>query len=316
MALRFGFLLARNFTLSPMSLFVDTLRLAGDDGDRSRRGRFDWQILGDKGLPIRSSCGLELLPTKQITDPQEYDNIVVVGGLLQGPPSLSAEKEAFLRRAAQRDIPLTALCTGSFILAHYGLLDNYRACLSWFHIKEFRHAFPDVRAHADTLFSIDGNRATCAGGAGAADLASHFVSKHVDNKAAEKAAKILVLDRIRTGRDVQPNGELFPKARSRHIRRALLLMESNLQEKITVESLADKLGISRRQLERLFATEVHTSPMVAYLAIRLQYARTLLETSDLQIGDIAYRCGFPNAGHFSRVYRQYKGVAPSELRRA
>jgi transcriptional regulator GlxA family with amidase domain len=91
-----------------MSLFVDTLRLAGDDGDRSRRGRFDWQILGEKGLPIRSSCGVELLPTKQITDPQEYDNIVVVGGLLDGSPSLSAQKEIFLRRAAQRNIPLTA----------------------------------------------------------------------------------------------------------------------------------------------------------------------------------------------------------------
>ena len=184
--LRFGFLLARNFTLSPLSLFLDTLRLAGDDDDRSRRGKFDWQIIGEKGLPIRSSCGVELLPTRQITDPQEYDNIVVVGGLLNGTQYLSGEKEAFLRRAAQRDVPLTALCTGSFVLAHYGLLDNYRACVSWFHVKEFRNAFPHVRAHADTLFSIDGNRSTCAGGAGAADLASYFASKHAGGKAAEK----------------------------------------------------------------------------------------------------------------------------------
>jgi transcriptional regulator GlxA family with amidase domain len=299
-----------------MSLFIDTLRLAGDDGDRSRRGRFDWQIIGDRGLPVRSSCGVELLPTKQLTDPQDYDNIVVVGGLLNGTQYLSGEKEAFLRKAAQRGVPLTALCTGSFVLAHYGLLDNYRACVSWFHIKEFRNAFPHVRAHADTLFSIDGDRATCAGGAGAADLASYFVSKHVDDKAAEKASKILVLDRIRTGRDTQPNGELFPKAKSRHIRRALLLMESNLQEKVTVTDVASKLGVSRRQLERLFATEIETSPMAAYLALRLQYAKTLLGTSDLQIGEIAYRCGFPNAGHFSRVYRQHEGLAPSTLRRA
>ncbi|WP_244493963.1 GlxA family transcriptional regulator [Mesorhizobium sp. Root172] len=314
--LRFGFLLARNFTLSPLSLFLDTLRLAGDDDDRSRRGTFDWQIIGERGLPIRSSCGVELLPTRQITDPQDYDNIVVVGGLLNGTQYFSGEKEAFLRRTAQQDVPLTALCTGSFVLAHYGLLDNYRACVSWFHVKEFRNAFPHVRAHADTLFSIDGSRATCAGGAGAADLASYFASKHAGGKAAEKAAKILVLDRIRTGRDAQPNGELFPKAKSRHIRRALLLMESNLQEKITVTEIASKLGISRRQLERLFATEIQTGPVAAYLALRLHYARTLLGTSDLQISEIAYRCGFPNAGHFSRVYRQHAGVAPSEVRRA
>lgn len=298
-----------------MSLFVDTLRLAGDDDDRSRRRRFDWQIIGERGLPIRSSSGLELLPTREITDPKEYDNIVVVGGLLHGAQNLSAEKEAFLRLAARRGVPITALCTASFLLAQYGLLDEHRACISWFHIKEFRSLFPHIRAHADTLFSLDGSRATCAGGAGAADLASHFVARHVDQKAAEKAARILVLDRIRTGRDVQPNGELFPNVTSRHVKRALLLMESNLQEKIAVTDIAGKLGISRRQLERLFFTETETSPVAAYLAIRLRYARVLLETSDLQIGEIAYRCGFKNPGHFSRVYRQSSGVAPSQLRR-
>lgn len=148
---KFGFVLVRKFTLSPRSMFIDTLRLAGDGGDRSRRGRFDWQIIGEKGLAMRSSSGVEVLPTKQITAPEDYDNIVVVGGLLSGGQHLSAEKEAFLRLAARRGVPITALCTGSFVLAQYGLLDNYRACVSWFHVNEFREQFPDVRANADTL---------------------------------------------------------------------------------------------------------------------------------------------------------------------
>ncbi|MBN9552045.1 MAG: GlxA family transcriptional regulator [Alphaproteobacteria bacterium] len=312
---KFGFVLVRDFTLSPLSMFIDTLRLAGDDGDRSRRGRFDWQIVGEKGLPIRSSSGVEVLPTKQIAAPEDYDNIVVVGGLLNGGQHLSAEKEAFLRLAARRGIPITALCTGSFVLAEYGLLDNYRACVSWFHVKEFREKFPHVRANADTLFLVDRDRATCAGGAGAADLASHFVSKLADDRAAEKAARILVLDRIRTDRDVQPSGELFPTAASRHIRRALLMMESSIQEKTSVSDIAKKLGISRRQLERLFSEEIQTSPVAAYLALRLRYAGTLLANTDLQIGEIAYRCGFQNAGHFSRVYRQNVGIAPSAFRK-
>ncbi|WP_245520845.1 MULTISPECIES: hypothetical protein [unclassified Mesorhizobium] len=63
MARRFAFLLVRDFTLSPLSLFIDTLRLAGDEGDRSRRIEFDWEIVGERGLPIRASCGVELLPT-------------------------------------------------------------------------------------------------------------------------------------------------------------------------------------------------------------------------------------------------------------
>jgi len=314
--IKFGFVLVRNFTISPLSMFIDTLRLAGDDGDRSRRGTFDWQIIGEKGLPIRSSSGVEVLPTRQITAPEDYDNIVVVGGLLNGGQYLSTEKEAFLLLAARRGVPITALCTGSFVLAQHGLLDNYRACVSWFHVNEFREKFPHVRANADTLFLVDKDRATCAGGAGAADLASHFVSRLADDKAAEKAARILVLDRIRTDRDVQPNGELFPTAASRHTRRALLMMESSIQEKITVTDIAKKLGISRRQLERLFSEEIHTSPVAAYLALRLRYAKTLLTNSDLQIGEIAYRCGFQNAGHFSRVYRQNIGIPPSDFRKS
>ena len=312
---KFGFILVRNFTLSPLSMFIDTLRLAGDDGDRSRRGRFDWQIVGEKCLPIRSSSGVEVLPTRQVTAPEDYDNIVVVGGLLSGGQHLSSEKEAFLQLAARRGVPITALCTGSFVLAQYGLLDNYRACVSWFHVKEFREKYPHVRANADTLFLVDKDRATCAGGAGAADLASHFVSKLADDRAAEKAARILVLDRIRTDRDVQPNGDLFPTAVSRHIRRALLMMESNIQEKTSVSDIAKKLGISRRQLERLFSEEIQTSPVAAYLALRLRYAGTLLANTDLQISEIAYRCGFQNAGHFSRVYRQNVGIPPSNFRK-
>jgi transcriptional regulator GlxA family with amidase domain len=314
MARKFAFLLVRDFTLSPLSLFIDTLRLAGDDGDRSRRVEFDWQIVGERGLPIRASCGLDILPTKEIGDPDAYDNIVVVGGLLNANHSLSSEKEAFLLRAACRGVPLTALCTASFVLARYGLLDGYGASVSWFHIKDFRASFPDVRAHADSLFCIDRNRATCAGGTGAADLAGHFVSKFIGHKAAEKAAKILILDRIRSVSDAQPVGDLFPEASSRAVKRALLLMESNIQEKVTVTEIANRLSVSRRQLERLFSLELGISPMAAYLALRVHYAKSLLEASDLQVAEIGLRCGFGNAGHFSRVFRQHTGNTPTNLR--
>ncbi|TGQ68332.1 MAG: GlxA family transcriptional regulator [Mesorhizobium sp.] len=314
MAKKFAFLLVRDFTLSPLSLFIDTLRLAGDEGDRSRRVEFDWQIVGERGLPIRASCGVELLPTKAVGNPEDFDNVVVVGGLLDTSRGLSSEKEAFLLRAAEKGVPITALCTGSFVLARYGLLDGYSAAVSWFHIKDFRTLFPDVNAHADSLFSVDRNRSTCAGGTGAADLAGYFVSKFIGHKAAEKAAKILVLDRIRNIRDAQPVGDLFPEASSRAVKRALLLMESSLQEKVPVAEIAAKSNCSRRQLERLFDVELGISPMAAYLALRVHYAKSLLQAGDLQISDVAYRCGFTSAGHFSRVFREHTGVTPTKVR--
>ncbi|MEO5757102.1 MAG: GlxA family transcriptional regulator [Mesorhizobium sp.] len=316
MARKFAFLLTRHFTLSPLALFVDTLRLAGDEQDRSRRVEFDWQVLGERGLPIQSSCGIDVMPTRGLQNPEQYDDVVVVGGLLNTGDVLGSQKEAFLMSAASRGIRLTALCTASFVLARYGLLDGYNVSVSWLHVKDFRTAFPQVSAHADSLFSVDGSRATCAGGVGAADLAGHFVAESIGRKASEKAAKILILDRVRTIRDVQPVGDLFPSAESRQLRRALLLMESNVHETLGVSNIAGSLGVSRRQLERLFLNETGMSPLAAYLAIRLHYAKTLLEVSDLHMSEIGFRCGFTNAGHFSRAFKRQTGQTPTEFRNA
>ncbi len=315
MKTRFGFILARNFTLTPLSLFIDSLRLAGDEGDLSRRREFDWQILGD-GLPIRSSCGVELLPTARPGSPDDYDNIVVVGGLLGQQSPLKTSDEMFLMRAAREAKPITALCTGSFILARLGLLDGYAACVSWFHIREFRSQFPGVKASADRLYEVDRDRATCSGGVGSADLAAHFVSAVLGDQAAEKASKILILDRVRTTRDAQPVSDMFSTDASIAVRRALLLMESNLQDPLEISRIAQSAGRSRRQLERLFGVELGTSPKDAYVALRIARAAELLTTSDIPISDVGYEVGFTNAGHFSRVFRQFAGISPSEHRKS
>jgi transcriptional regulator GlxA family with amidase domain len=222
----------------------------------------------------------------------------------------------FLLRAAREAKPITALCTGSFVLARYGLLDGYAACVSWFHIREFRSQFPQVRASADQLYKVDRDRATCSGGAGAADLAAHFVSAVLGDQAAEKASKILIMDRVRTTRDAQPVSDMFSTATSVSVRRALLLMESNIQCPLEINRIAQSVGRSRRQLERLFGLELHTSPKEAYVALRVARAADLLASSDIPISDVGYEVGFTNAGHFSRVFRQFAGMPPSDLRKS
>ena len=142
-----------------------------------------------------------------------------------------------------------------------------RAAVSWFHIKDFRNQFPDVNAHADSLFSVDRGRSTCAGGTGAADLAGYFVSQFIGQKAAEKAAKILVLDRIRSSRDVQPVGDLFPAASSRAVKRALAVDGE--------QPPGDAVGRRDRSPPELLAAparaafrpELGIGPMAAYLAL-------------------------------------------------
>jgi transcriptional regulator GlxA family with amidase domain len=98
------------------------------------------------------------------------------------------------------------------------------------------------------------------------------------------------------------------------VKQALLLMESNLGDKIGGPEIARILNLSRRQLERLFLNEIGIGPMAAYLMLRLRYAHSLLQATDLPITEICYRCGFSNPGHFGRVFKKQFGMTPSKLR--
>ena len=199
---------------------------------------------------------------------------------------------------------MTALCTASFHFARLGLLDGYEVCVSLFHLAQFQEEFPNVSARAVSLFAVDRDRATCSGGAGAADLASHFVREQVGDQPVEKAAKILQLDRVRSLNDLQPGGDLFANASNRTVRRALLLMRSVIEDNIDVEQNARRLNVSRRQLERLFAEDIQVSPKAARQRIRISVAEGLLRTTNLPVSEIGLRCGFVNPQHFTKVFRR------------
>jgi transcriptional regulator GlxA family with amidase domain len=314
MAKKFAFVLAHEFTLSPFAMFVDTLRLSGDEGDRSRRVFFDWQVVGDRGLPIRSSSGFELMPTAKLSAPVEYDHVVLVGGLLGTSKELGSAKERFIIDAAGKGLPITALCTASFHLARLGLLDGYSVCVSHFHLQQFMEEFPHIPAEAVSLFTVDRGRATCAGGAGAADLASHYVRELLGDGPVEKAARILQLERVRNLRDLQPEGTLFSGTTNRDVRRALLLMQSLLTENVDVTEIAQRLRMTRRQLERLFNTHMKLGPKAALQLLRVNVAKQLLRDTKLPLAEIAARVGFSSPQQLSKVFRGKTGLTPTEAR--
>jgi len=125
--LKVGFVLARLFTLSAFALFVDTLRLGSDQLDRSGRVAADWEVLGSTRNLIPSSCGVQVSPTCRLIDPQHFDYIVVVGGLLDVEEPVDGETIDYLKKAAAAGVPLIGLCTGSFILAEAALTKQHEA---------------------------------------------------------------------------------------------------------------------------------------------------------------------------------------------
>lgn len=314
--LRVGFLLTPRFTLVAFAGFVDALRLAADEGDRSRQRLCTWAILGHEDTAVTSSCGASVRPTAPMESPQDYDYLVVVGGLLHGGQQVPRSVYAFLREAAAHGVRLVGLCTGSFVLARAGLLDGHLACVSWFHREEFAAEFPECRVVSNQMFVVDRDRLTCAGGTSVVHLAAHLIEKAIGRASAVKALRIMIEEQPLPSRTLQPEEVLSERSTDTVVHKAMLLLEQQLQSNVSIEQLCEPLGIGRRQLERRFRSDIGLSPAEYRQKLRVERARWLLQHTDLDVMEVGLECGFHDGGNFARVIRRALGASPREVRAA
>ncbi|MGP9805432.1 GlxA family transcriptional regulator [Paracoccus sp. NSM] len=311
-----GFILAKRFTLCAFANFVDVLRLAADEGDRSRPILCNWTVLSDTMEPVTSSCGISVQPKERLGDPARFDYIAVIGGLMEDEAVLPPGYHRFLHDAAALGVPLIGVCTGAFLLHQAGLLDGYRCCVSWFHHADFLEQFEGLNPVTDQIFVVDRDRLTCSGGASSAHLAAHLVDKHVGRAQASKSLHIMIIDEALQADKPQPGITMDFKTRDPMVLRALLLMQQNIEQPFTVAEIADRIGHSKRQLERHFQTALGTSPQAAFLDMRLSLAHHLIVTGDRPISQIALECGFCDSSHLSRMFRRRYGRTPQAVRQA
>ncbi|MGV2106066.1 GlxA family transcriptional regulator [Agrobacterium vitis] len=315
--LKIGFVLARSFTLSAFALFVDTLRLASDEFDRSGRVLADWDVLGSTRHLITSSCGVQVAPTSDLVeDPSQFQFIVVVGGLLNNEQPIDRETAAFLKKAAAKNVKLIGVCTGSFILAELGLMKSHRTCVSWLHYNAFRERFPDLQVRSDRIFNLDRTRGSCVGGSSAADMAALIVRRHISKDAERNALEVLHIEKARSALAIQTRKPLSIECNDPRIRATLIMMEQHIEGNLPIQDLAAAVGLSRRQLERLFMNETKNSPAMIYRRVRLERAKHLLVQSKAPLVEIALEVGFGNASHFAKVFAQTFGQSPTGLRTA
>jgi transcriptional regulator GlxA family with amidase domain len=312
-----AFLLLPDFTLSTFATFVDALRIAADEADRSRQLHCRWTILGADRTPVRSSCGVEIVPWGLIGDPAEFDYTIVVGGLLRGHARIDKRITSYLRQVDERGGSLVGVCTGSFALARAGLMKNHRCCVHWHHLKEFTEEFPGHRAEADVVYLVDGRRITCAGGQSAIDVAVHLVERHCGRRVALKVISGMVVAAARGPKHPQPHPESkwFREIKSSLVQRAILLMEQQpLGQHAVMQDVAAQLGVSGRTLVRGFQATFKASPTAFFRALRMSHGRWELINTEKSIGGIAVDHGFSDASHFTRLFRRYYGVTPAMAR--
>lgn len=310
-----GFVLLERFTLLPFAAFVDCLRLAADEGDRSRQLRCHWAFMTSKGQDAMSSCGAAITPCQPFQSAEMFDYLVVVGGVQEGAGRPDLKTLDYLRDADHRGVPLIGLCTGTFALIEAGLMKGRRCCASWYHHADLRRRFPGVTPVADQLYLDEGDRLTCAGGAAAADLAAYLVERHLGKAWAMKSLHIMLIDEARKAESPQPQPVVFNRVEDRQVHRAISILEQHLGQPISVDDLAARLATSRRSLERKFQQALGMSPQQFARDLRLRYGLWLLHYSAHSITEIGERCGFADTAHFSRHFRNAFAMTPSAMRR-
>ncbi|WP_203425788.1 GlxA family transcriptional regulator [Sinorhizobium sp. BG8] len=309
-----GIVLLHRFTLCAFANFVDVLRLAADEGDRSRPIQCRWSVIAADMKPIAASCGVYLQPQEPFGDPKRFDYVVVVGGLIDEMEHPNRKLEAFLQQAATAGVPLVGLCTGTFTLHRAGLMEGYRGCVSWFHHQDFLSQFDGLKPVSDQIFVVDRDRLTCSGGTGTAHLAAFLVDRHIGKAQATKSLNIMMISGAEDERAPQPGLTLDLETKDPLVRRALLLMQQRMDTPLSVADIARHLNTGKRRLERHFRDAIGLSPLAAYLEIRLLLARHILEKTDKTIAAIAVECGFCDSSHLSRNFRRRFATTPHDHR--
>lgn len=311
------FFLVRDFTMVAFATALEPLRIANR---MLGYEAYQWRLASVDGKPVAASNGVLCAVNTSLDDErrkmsgQERPSMVVVCSGINVETAGSKTIYGWLREEYNRGVAIGGLCTGAYILAAAGLLSNKRCAIHWENLPGFQEAFPKANVFAD-LFEVDQNIYTCAGGTAALDLMLKLIGDDFDDNLVNRVCEQVLTDRVRSPTDRQ---RLPLRARlgvqNSKVLTIIELMEANLSEPLSLIEIADHVGLSRRQIERLFRQEMGRSPARYYLEIRLDRARHLLIQSSLPVVEVAVACGFVSASHFSKCYRELYARSPQQER--
>lgn len=305
-----GFYLVPAFPMMAFAAAIEPLRSA----NRLRGQRlFDWRLYSRGGAPVQASNGVDISVRGPLDDAVVVDLLLVCAGTRDAgtsDPSLLR----WLRANARRGVAIGGISLGAYALARAGVLDGRRCALHWESLDDFTQEFPRIRASSD-IFAVDGECRTCGGGTAALDMMLHLIAEREGRALANDVSEQFIHPRIRSTHDPQrmairtrvgvANDKLIA---------AIDRMEAMREEPRPVRAIAADVALSPRQLERLFAKYLQTSPSRYGLQLRLARARALLLETTKPVLDVAVACGFVSASHFSRCYRAAYGRRPSDER--
>ncbi|AIY42334.1 Transcriptional regulator containing an amidase domain and an AraC-type DNA-binding HTH domain [Collimonas arenae] len=286
-------------------------------GDRFSGVPYRWRILSVDGGPVLASNGMSINAEAAFDSVKQVDTLFIVAGfnpLAYYHPAIGA----WLRKLDQSGATLGAIDTGCFLLAEAGLLQRQKITLHWEAAASFKERYPSLgMTVTQELFENEHRRLTCAGGTAGIDMMLDWIARQHGAELATAVSEQFVMSKIRRQSDHQRMqiGVRYGVHNLKTVQ-VISLMEMNLEEPLSTDQLAASIGVTRRQLERLFSTHLRVTPTHFYLGLRLEQARQLLQQSEMSITAVCVACGFESPSYFSRAYRNRFQRSPKQDRAA
>lgn len=306
----FEFLLVEGFSALAFFSAVEPLRVANR---LAPHPLFAWRLHSGDGEPVASSSGMRIVVDRPIAVLEPPGSLIICAGF-HPERGLPRAALATLRRFARGGGRFGTVDTGMELLARAGVAGPGPVSVHWEAAADFRERWPGI-AVTDDLYTMEDRLFSCAGGTAALDMMLERIGRSHGRALANAVSEQFIHQRIRPAGEAQrmtPGARLA--VRDHKVLRAIAAMEAHQDAPLTSLDLAERAGVSVRQLERLFLRHLGMTPQRYYRRIRLERARALLETSDLRVLDVALATGFDSASALSREFRRAFGITASTAR--
>jgi transcriptional regulator GlxA family with amidase domain len=268
---------------------------------------YEWNFVTLDGLSVQSSSELRLMPDQKFGETKRADFLFIIASYDFRRHDSEASRRA-LRAAMKRYKNIIGLDSGPWMMAGAGIIDNYRATAHWDIIDEFSEEFVEVNVERQK-YIFDGNIGTCGGGMAAFDLSLSIIREINGVTVALDVASMFL-----SGADLPQEYRTNTVCKIHEVQKALEIMHENIEDILTIPSIANKIGISSKQLHRFFLKDLGQSPKKVYLNIRLSFGRHLLQATQKPINEVALRSGYENVSAFSRAFKMRFDQTPSKYR--
>jgi transcriptional regulator GlxA family with amidase domain len=321
-SLRLGVLALEGSMLSSVAGPMDTLRVAQRLAQLrlgERAPRMEAVAFSARGATsVRTAHGIDIAGLAHAD--QHFDMVVVPGVMHQSAANLIEQLDRFepeielLRHLHLRGVPLAASCSGTFVLAHSGLLNGHRATTSWWLAAAFRQQFPRVELQADAMLLTDGPFTTTGAATAMYGLLIKLVSGVGGDELGQQTARMLALDPDRQSQAPYVSDALIETPRNSLSERVEKFLNKQLHTELSIGALAEHCNTSERSLLRHFKSNYGVGPLAYIQRLRVERAKALLETTHLSVDEIVTRCGYSDVSSFRKLFKRATSITPNDYR--